>query len=665
MTGRRRHHRLLLLAGALLAAQAVHGQTPPDAGAAAPAPAPPYQDREIEGLAPEPTDEGETYASDTTGWPRFLRLETRLGTQPFDERRSTQVGFALYGLMETPNHGTLSVDGNVAPRHGRGTLTVRQRGLPLHGGWQGNHELGVINSPAPAITRLPSRVHVPSTTLLGVSGEWINPSQGWQLQASAGSPGRLEGLPASGFTRLSGQRTTVGVQWRAPSAGDGGLNLTGRGWSVALQHENARGVSTQDAPSLPSDGVDANATLLAVRHEGDKLRVQAQALTNEASNVSSSRSAFWIDGEWDEGPWQHGAGLYRLAPQLTWAQQPLASDVAGAYLRSSWTTRQWSTEGSIDWLRTLSRRTGNGVYATASARWRLGRGSSVGVGAALRRFDGNAWSGYGDWRWPNAWGSSGLRLALSDSADRARAQVLTWDQDWQVPLGWNLSTSLGLGRSGAQPDIGQAADNLWSAALNLGAPLGARANLRANLNTEHSSLGNRRWGANLGAQWRIDPRWSLEANFNRSSGRSLVGSSLDPLAPPLSVVSTASDRSFYAVLRYELQAGSRNAPLGGQPLEGGGRIAGTVYFDTNRSGTQEASEAGVAGVSVYLDNRYATRTDAQGRFEFPFVAAGPRTVTVRNETLPLPWNVVDEGQVKVDVRLRETTELTIPVHRTD
>src|SRR5690606_18810419 len=105
--------------------------------------------------------------------------------------------------------------------------------------------------------------------------------------------------------------------------------------------------------------------------------------------------------------------------------------------------------------------------------------------------------------------------------------------------------------------------------------------------------------------------------------------------------------------------------LGGNAADGGGRIAGTVYFDDNRSGTQEASEAGVPNVTVFLDNRYAVRTDNQGRFEFPFVATGARTVTVRNETLPLPWSVVDEGQVRVDVRLRDSTSISLPVQRSE
>ena len=159
--------------------------------------------------------------------------------------------------------------------------------------------------------------------------------------------------------------------------------------------------------------------------------------------------------------------------------------------------------------------------------------------------------------------------------------------------------------------------------------------------------------------------WSLEGNYTRNLGQSRTLRPLDPLAPILTDSLAEADRSFYAVLRYELQAGSRSVPLGGRPSDGGGRLEGVVYFDANRSGTQEASETGAPGVTVYLDNRYAVRTDAQGRFQFPFVAAGPRTVSVRNETLPLPWSVVNEGQVKVDVRLRESIQLDIPVQRLD
>ena len=625
-----------------------------------------YVDQVIEGLEPEVLDDAQTYDYDKSGWSRFMKLETRLGTQPFDEQRSARLGYSAYGVLETPNHGTLSLDGNYAPEDGDGTLTLRQTQMPLSGGWLANHSLGYVDTPAPGITRLPSRVFVPTSILEGLSGEWEQPAKGWQFQAATGEPGRLEILPATGFQRLPGRRTVLGAQWRlgADTAADP-LGLSLKGWTVAAQHENASGVSNFETPRAPEDVVDADASMLALRFEADRYRLKAHAVNSTNSALEGGRSGYWIDGEWDEGPRQYGAGLYRLEQGLNWANLPMVNDVSGAYLRASWRTRQWSADTSIDWLRSISGRSNDGFYSTTGARWRLGRDSSFGAGFSIRKFDGNAWSGFSDLRWGNDWGTSGLRLDLEGGDNRGSAQQISYDQEWPVPQGWSLNTSLGLGRAGARASTGQPAEDLWSAALSLSAPLSSRAGLRGNFSTENGSTGQRRQSVNLGANWRIDPRWSLEGSYVRTTGRSRTRFTLDPLAPPETLENTSAYRSFFVVLRYEWQAGSRSVPLGGNAADGGGRIAGTVFFDDNRSGTQEASEAGVPNVTVFLDNRYAVRTDNQGRFEFPFVATGARMVTVRNETLPLPWSVVDEGQVRVDVRLRDSTSISLPVQRSE
>ena len=669
---------LLALFGAF--APGLHAQTPAAASAEAPAPTA-YQDRVIEGLAPLDDDDGNAFEYNRTGWPRFLRLETRLGTQPFDTERKTQTAFAVYGLLDTPNHGALSIDGSLSPRESRGTLSLRQRGLPLAGGWIGNHEAGLIVAPAPAITRRPSRVFLPSATLRGLAGEWLNPASGLALQAGSGEPGQLESVPASGFRGLGGRRTTLGAQWQLDPRPDSTDPLGLPGWTLALQHEVASRVTALGQTRETGTPLDARSTLFALRHESDSRRTQGQLILSRggtpatsAAGETSNPQGFWIDSEWDDGPRQHGIGLYHLDPGLSWAGQAMPADVQGATLRSEWRTRQWSAEGSVDWLRSISGRTRDGSYASGSARWRLSRASSLGAGASVRHFDGDAWSSYGDWRWQNPLGTSGLRLTLSGgsgAASQNRSQAISYDQDWAVPQGWSVSTSLGLTRNSATRDTALADSNtepdetLWSAALAFTAPLTGDASLRGTLQTEQGNNGQRRHGINLGSVWRVNQRWSLEGNYTRSLGQSRTVRPLDPLAPIVTDTPTDNDRSFYAVLRYELQAGSRSVPLGGRPSEGGGRIAGVVYFDANRSGTQEASETGAPGVTVYLDNRYAVRTDAQGRFEFPFVASGPRTVSVRNETLPLPWSVVDEGQARVDVRLRETTQLSLPVQRTD
>ena len=633
----------------------------PLAGAQVPAPearpATPYVDRVIEDLPAPSPDESGADAYDGSGWPRFLRLETRLGTEPFDQRHRSRIGYALFGLIETPNHGTLSIDGSHSPHSDRGSFTLRQRGLPLGDGWTANHETGVINSPLPPVSRQPSRVFLPSALLQGLGGEWAGADGRWQWQAATGEPGRLEGQPGSVWRNGVGRRSSLGLQWRP---GEAGTDPDRTGWTLATQRESARGVSLQDLPQT-GNRFDADGTLVVARLDAQDQRLQAQWVRARGGAAGGSREGLWVDAEWDDGPYRHGGGVYRLDPDLHWAGQPMAADAEGLYARSAWRTRQWSVEGSLDLLRSVSDGAQDGYYATLSARHRLGVGNQLSAGAAMRDFDGRAWSAWTDWRIDNGWGNSGWRFDASGGASQAGEQRLSYDQDWRVPQGWNLSTSLALGHVDAWD--GQDAQRLWAAALNLGAPVGSRASLRASLDTERRSGGQHRYALSAGGSWRIDTRWTLEGQYNRSLGRNLRPA-LDPLALPESTLGT-SDRSFYAVLRYELQAGSRLAPLGGRPQEGGGRIEGVVYLDANRSGTREASETGAPGVTVYLDNRYAVRTDAQGRFDFPFVAAGTRVVTVRNETLPLPWSVVDDGSVKVTVRVREDTRLSLPVQRAD
>lgn len=650
--------RLRLLAACVLCTGAAWGQAPPQTPASAP-----YQDRVLADAPPEPdaAEPGPVY--DSSGWPRYLRLETRLGTEPFDARRRVRGGLAGQAMIETPNHGTISLDGSLLPadddRRGSGTLSVRQRGMPLAGGWQASHDLGLLDRPAPDVTRLPSRLYVPSAPMRGVAGEWEQPDQGLQLMAAHGEPGVLLGLPTSRFEPLPGTRSMFGGQWSQATAATGPAP---RGWTLAAQHEQAQRVATQP-DVLPTERLDARSTHLVLRLDGDERRAQVQAVHSASSISPKARRGVWAEIEFDDGPRRHAIGAYRLDPELRWAGLPLPADLEGMSYRGSWRTRQWSAEGSIDALRSASGTGGSGIYTTGSARWRLARDHQAGAGFALRRLDGAAWSAYGDWRWQHATGTTATRLELAGGDDTPRSHKFILDREWAMPLGTTLSTSLGLGHEAADAARGLAAHTLWTAALVGSAPLGPLANLRATLGAEQGSLGQRSVNANLGGQWRFHPGWTLEGQFTRNIGRTPQGTSLDPLAPRPTAPITTSDRTFQLVLRYEWQAGSRVAPLGGRGAQGGGRIQGVVFFDTNRNGTREASEAGVPGVLVVLDNRFSTRTDEQGRYDFPFVAAGSRSVAVRNDSLPLPWSAADDGPVRLEVTVRGSSELNLAVQR--
>jgi hypothetical protein len=104
-------------------------------------------------------------------------------------------------------------------------------------------------------------------------------------------------------------------------------------------------------------------------------------------------------------------------------------------------------------------------------------------------------------------------------------------------------------------------------------------------------------------------------------------------------------------------------PLGGSLGAGSGRLTGVVYLDLNENGRYDAGEAGAANVTVILDGRFSTRTDANGRYDFPAVAAGHHVVTVQPDNLPLPWTLLNQGRTEVEVTTRDRVDVNIGAMR--
>ena len=128
-------------------------------------------------------------------------------------------------------------------------------------------------------------------------------------------------------------------------------------------------------------------------------------------------------------------------------------------------------------------------------------------------------------------------------------------------------------------------------------------------------------------------------------------------------VATPASQSLQLVLRYEQSAGRASAPLGGAIGTGAGSLSGSVYFDADANGRREASEAGVPGVTVILDRRFVARTDAQGRYEFPAVAAGEHVIEVSSDNVPLPWSPALRDPVSIRLYVRQLTTQDFAVQR--
>ena len=644
----------------IASALTAHSQTPEKlsgASASSPSAAAPrdsgsaYQDKTIEGLQPLPDETSAAADYNPDGWVRQMRVETQLSRNSYSGvPGSSATGVAMYGLLETPNHGVLSADIQAGGNPGGGLFTLRQRGLPLDGGWLVSNELGVIGAPAPTITRLASRVAVPGYLLLGGSTEWLQPAEGLQVQGSAGSPGRLDGTLVGRFRRLPGSVTSLGGELdRGP-------------WSLAARVADASGVSFYDDNPRPESLINARSAQFGLRYATQGQSLQANVVATQDDVLGKTPGGLWIDGESRSGATSYGGGVFYLEPGLSWAGVPMANDLAGVYVRSAWQTRQWSAEGTVDLLRSVALPSSTGVFASSSARWRYSSRISVGGGASVRRFNGSAWNAYSELRWQNDWGSTSLRAELINELELSRTRQLTLDHDWSLSGGWSLATSVTGGRA---TTFGRQ-ETLLGMAASINAPISSSLSVRANASTESTGSGdaaNSRSAINAGLSWRLAPQWSLETNYNLSKGRSRLNVPIDPLALPLPFDTTVSGSSVFVALRWETRAGSASGPLGGSRSEGGARIGGTVFFDANSNGRQEAGEAGAPGVTVYLDNRYAARTDGQGRYEFPFVGTGLRVVTVQTETLPLPWTAPAEGRAKVDIRVREDRQVDFGVVR--
>jgi hypothetical protein len=279
----------------------------------------------------------------------------------------------------------------------------------------------------------------------------------------------------------------------------------------------------------------------------------------------------------------------------------------------------------------------------------------------VRHAPGDALAVYGFVDNQGVLGSSRVQLDVASAERAQRTQQLTLDHAWPTQAGLRLSTSLSLGReTSAERRITRSSIAAFGG-IDLTNNLTIEGNIRWSLDRDNARTTGRY--ANIGLVWRITSRWSVLATYydNRSDTPPFTG--LAPLIPSETVVPIPRDRAIFLTVRYEDHAGTPVAPLGGAPGSGSGTIVGYIFYDANDDGRRSAGEAGAANVTVVLDGKFATRTDANGRFEFPMVAAGRHGIAVVPDNLALPYVIRGDGGMEVTVLTRETANLEIAASR--
>lgn len=667
------HAQLTALCGLALALKAV---------------AEPYTDQVLE-EGPQPALTLERDLGKAAGWPRGWRVEYNLASESGTQRSNTQ-GIGLSGYLDTPDYGALSLSAAINRARqggGGGGLTegrqsarlwrIDQTGLPLDGGWLANHSAGDLNTLQVPMARGFGRIGLPSSPLEGVTAQY-NRGLETQLNASAGRPGVYSGLGVNGFDPGRGLLAFAGAQ-------QGWANLPGvpGGSTAAFQFAGASGIADSANPAgeqdvrglwgawrwqgrAPwADTLDSGQLPISQRDGG--LELQANAMTSRAERglglgapARENGIGSWMDARWRSGRLEHGAGIFYLEPHLRWGTYNAISDLRGGYWRSDLATRQWQLSGSAEWSENVGGDTRPAFFTSATARYRIDTRHSVLGALAVRRQNAPGESAQLGWEQLSDWGQTQWRADILRTEGR-KAQRFSVDNSFLLASDSTVAISLALDRSS---EMGRNTRALSWGVVGTMRPWSA-VSLNANLRGSQGG-GARQLNGNVGVTWNVDSNWSMLAQYSSSRGQDpqtfAVVSGLTQAATAAATPAYSASRVQFT-LRYEDRAGRAVSPIGGTPGSGAGSISGFVFFDGDNNGRREASEAGVPEVTVRLNGRFVTRTDGQGRYEFPAVAAGMHRLEIITDNVPLPWSPVASQSQPVEVMVRRTSAFDFALRR--
>ena len=660
-------------------------------------------------LPPPSEDDNAAPSGEEDGLSTWL-YETRVGsTRQASNRQATQreteLGARMELRRETLNYGewVLQADvrhqsaadvDNVVSFLGPATqasserVSLRNLGFPITPTTFADTTVGDLGSEITDGLTRGYRLSLGTSAVRGIGMRAF--SQAFDLRAGVGARGQLTGGPYPGFERDTGQLAWLGYTHR-----------WGDSLYASAQLQRASNVAWTGNTNLFATELPVQSTSLAASvgwgyqlvNSGDK-RLRLTLLNNrdaaEQGSTSHSARGAYLEGAWLLGRYQNEAGLYATDPQLRFGDQLISNGNVGAYwrldhlgIRTSWGLGLNQEQQKAD---NLTNTRGQSRYAVSgNLQHRIDGRNSVGgnVFFSRLRYDQAALETQGlDASYATVyyqtrrrdWGDSRLRLtvrrnqALVSDEPAATGEELEWEQDWiaqsatetrsqlQTTLGWARDRSAR--QSYVYPTAGLRFRQWLTSDWNVGGSL-RHTSRRGNLSTSRGLSGSLDSEIRLGGGWQLGASVYLNQNtfeYNTSAA-GLFGSNLS---------NRSTNTSAFVFLRYEGQSGRgfQSTQINGQQRIGAGSISGQVFYDADRDGLQGVSEEGVAGVEVWLDQRYRVITDAQGKFEFPVASTGSHQLTLRLETVPLPWGAGPGSRLSVDVPLRGRVQAQIPVVKT-
>ena len=636
------------------------------------APAPTYQDRYIAGgtLSPD-ISTGDYGTSDTSGLARSIRMDGVVSVLdqegPDAPSRTHENGVIADAQWDTASYGAWSADAaartggssrpGVGHDYGTGSFALHERGMPFDDGWTADNALGDINAPLINLARAQPRFLLAQGPMEGVETEWRGPSA-LQFVAGAGKPGIYDGIKVPTFQTLGGSTATLGAQWAPASR-----------WALGGEFAAARDVSLYYQPlgatfaAATTERISSTTGLLTAAWQDGGSRAQINVIDGTVDGNGNSLGV-WVDASHTHGAMTQSFGAFRIDPNVAWGNQLITSDAQGGYYRVDYQSRRWLADFGVDQVSAVSGTGSSTTFVNGDARYQLSR--DLGLGAvvnARRSARASAWSVEAYLDNANSYGIGRGQLDYATDP-QTRDATVTLQQTWNVRAGTRLSTTAAVDRirSTAITNVEQDSTVVRLAVYG-GGDLSARLALDGGVQWASAVQGQAApsRSADVSLTWQVARAWSVLASYYESrvgSWTPLVVTS--PLAPPTpAVIAAVGERGVFLTVRYQEARGAHFVPLGDVPGSGSGRLSGVVYLDANENGRYDAGESGAANVTVVLDGRFSVRSDSNGRFDFPAVAAGHHVLTVQADNLPLPWTLTNSGRTEVEVATRDRTAVNI------
>jgi hypothetical protein len=579
---------------------------------------------------------------------RFYSVEYQHYRQDYYDD-SSENGVLLQWRRETLDYGDLSLDAtvrnggedNLARDSTSGQFVFRQRGFALNESRSMDNTAGVLRSMGDAMISSSFRLNLPSSLLGGAYSHISGPRD--DIYVGAGRLGRLDPTQIQGFEDTQGDLYALGYSrsfmqgWRA---GSHLVHVTGSG-------------DVKDHQSLAS----------ALQYQSSDRR---QRYVGHVLLDSEGNNGVWLDGDSRAGNWRHRYGLFRMEPDLLWTDTSPTDDQQGGYVRSEMARLRFNLSAGLDLTQTnidnRDDRAGIDLYnAFVNGNWRQTSRTSLGSSLSMRASEPRngirveksrdyLLSGYVSHGF--SVGTSRLQLTasrLERDGENGHGIGIIWDQEWNITRSLSLASTLSHDRESGLAD----AEEISTAALLVRHEPGS--GFSWNGDVSYSVIDTDNFGshsnmfASLALYWRFLPDWdaSLRATHNRVDA-----------APVNAVADLPEDETTLLLsVRYSRSSGRPFSVMGQQAdSKGYGEISGVVFYDANADGVRQAGEAVASGIFVYLDRRYETVTDNQGRYSFDPVASGPHEVILALEDLPLPWGLLDETPQRVNVSVRQRSE---------